>query len=251
MQLIRNLLRRRAHSPAAWDDILARCFTPYRHLPDSDLAGLRERIRGFLEEKAFEGCGGQEIDDEARVVIAAYACLLLLHRPGRCYPGLGTVLVYPSSFVAPVREVDHHGIVTETLEERWGESWQLGSVVLARDSLRELCAGRGGGLNVILHEFAHQIDLEDGISNGAPLRVPRSDCRDWHDVCRVEYGRMRRDGRRGRPQVLDPYGAESAAECFAVTTEIFFERPVRLRAHHPLLYTELQAVYGQDPAHWP
>jgi len=141
-------------------------------------------------------------------------------------------------------------VVTEVLEERLGESWDIGTIVFAADSLEGLGADYGAGLNVILHEFAHQVDFEEGISAGAVLRWPREGCRDWTDLWRSEYHRMRRQRRRGRPQVLDPYGTESVTEFFAVATEVFFEQPVRLKAHHPGLYQELQAVYRQDPAAW-
>lgn len=248
MGLIRNWQRRRQRRqpfPPAWERILAGSFPPYRRLPADDLAALRGQIQVFLAEKAFEGCNGQVIDDQVRVTIAAYAALLLLRRPNDCYPLLGTVLVYPTSFAAPVRHTDAHGVVTEAVEERLGESWQTGTIVLAWDSLRELRAGRSDGLNVILHEFAHQLDIEEGLSDGAPLRHRHGD---WAGLCRTEYARVRRHRRRGPPLVLDPYGATSPAEGFAVATELFFERPVRLKAHHPELYAELQAVYRQDPA---
>lgn len=246
-----NFWRRRSQSfPPAWEAILAADFAPYRLLPENDLTGLRQLVEDFLARIAFEGCNGQSITDRVRVTIAAYACLLLLHRPHRRYSRLGTVLVYPTSFVAPVAATDAVGIVTEALEERLGESWEIGTLVLAWDSIDELCAGRGGGLNVILHEFAHQIDLEEGISDGALLRDGPPGCRDWSELHQAEYRRMQAARRRGRPAVLDAYGAESVAEFFAVATETFFERPVRLQAHHPDLYRQLTAVYRQNPAGW-
>lgn len=254
MGLIRNWQRRRLRRqpfPTDWESILQNKVSLYHRLPAGDRDELRWYIQSLLAEKVFEGCNGQVMTDEIRVTIAAYAGLLLLHRPNDCYPLLGTVLVYPTSFAAPVRQTDGHGIVTDTLEERLGESWETGSIVLAWDSLRDLGAGLSGGLNLILHEFAHQIDIEEGISEGAPLRRRRECCADWFDLCNIEYARMRDNRRRGRPQVLDPYGYGSPAEFFAVATEIFFERPVRLKAHHAELYGELQAIYRQDPAAWP
>ena len=254
MGLIRNWQRRRRRLepfPETWEEILQKEFGFYHSLPVEDLAALRGHIQVFLAEKAFQGCGGQEITERIRVLIAAHAGLLLLHRTHHdCYPQLGTVLVYPSSFAAPISYVDTHGVVTEVLEERMGESWDIGTLVLAADNLEELGTDQGAGLNVVLHEFAHQVDFEEGISAGASLRYPREDCRDWADLWQREYGRLRNHRRRGRPQVLDPYGAESVTEFFAVATEIFFERPLRLKAHHPDLYTELNAVFQQNPAAW-
>lgn len=251
MGFLRDWQRRRLCRqpfPAAWQAILAGNVRQFERLPPEDRAELRGHIQVLLAEKSFEGCNGQAITDEVRVVIAAYAGLLLLHRRTDYYPLLGSVLVYPTSFAAPIRETDHLGIVTETVEERLGESWESGTIVLAWDSIRELCEGRSGGLNVILHEFAHQLDVEDGITDGAPLCHLGDRYRDWAEVCSAEYARMRRDRRRGRPLVLDPYGATSPGEFFAVATETFFERPVRLKAHHPELYAELQTLYRQDPA---
>ena len=253
MGLIRDWQRRRLRRepfPSSWEDLLRQGFGFYRRLPDRDLEALRAHIQVFLAEKVFEGCGGQVVTDRLRVVVAAYASLLLLHRSNQCYPLLGTVLIYPSSFAAPISYVDTHGVVTEVLEERLGESWDIGTIVFAADRLEGLGVDQGAGLNVILHEFAHQVDFEEGISAGAVLRCPREGCRDWADLWRSEYHRMRRQRRRGRPQVLDPYGTESVTEFFAVATEVFFEQPVRLKAHHPGLYEELQAVYRQDPAAW-
>ncbi|MDT8441378.1 MAG: zinc-dependent peptidase [Desulfuromonadales bacterium] len=242
--------RHRQPFPAGWEAILAADFAPYRLLSESDLASLRELVPTFLERTAFEGCNGQPITDRVRLTIAAYACLLLLHRPNPGYPRLGTVLVYPTSFAAPVAETDAVGIVTEAVEERLGESWEIGTLVLAWDSIAELCAGRGGGLNVILHEFAHQIDLAEGVSDGALLHDGPAGCGDWSDLLQLEYRRLQAARRRGRPAVLDGYGATSVAEFFAVATETFFERPVRLKAHHPELYRQLATIYRQDPAGW-
>lgn len=253
MGLIRNWrrrqLRREPFSPE-WQELLQRDMPLYRRLGRADRSRLQGHIQVILAEKHFEGCGGQAIDDRVRLVIAAHAALLLLRRPGDYYPLLGSVLVYPTSFAAPVRETDRFGIVTETVEERLGESWEFGTIVLAWDSILEVIEARHQGLNVMLHEFAHQLDAEDGVTDGAPLRHLEGSIQDWAEICGAEYARMRSNRRRGRPLVLDPYGLESPAEFFAVATETFFERPVRLKAHHPQLYAVLQALYRQDPAGW-
>jgi hypothetical protein len=124
-------------------------------------------VQVFLDEKRFEGCGGLDVTDEMRLTIAGYACLLLLGDPAGYYPRLGTVVVYPQSFAAPIKETDHHGIVTETIEERLGESWEEGTVVLAWDSILALIRGGSAGCNVIVHEFAHQFDAQRGLTAGA------------------------------------------------------------------------------------
>jgi len=191
-----------------------------------------------------------EVSEEMRVTIAGYACLLLLHDPAGYYPHLGTVVLYPRSFAAPIRATDHLGVVTETVEERLGESWQEGTVVLAWDSIEEILRGASGDCNVMVHEFAHQVDAQRGLTEGARLLTGSDRCRDWSDLLAAEQGRQRTVRRRGRPAILDPYALTSTEELFAVASETFFMRPLRLKANHPELYAELRAVYGLDPAAW-
>lgn len=251
MGLYRNWQRRRLLArafPSSWKRILERDVPCYRSLDAAERSNLRRHISIFLAEKNFEGCNGLTITDDMRVVVAAYACLLLLNLDNDYYPALGSVLIYPTCFAVRVREADASGIVTVGTEERLGESWEEGTVVLAWDSVQEIIERRNGGLNVILHEFAHQLDAEAGISDGAPLHHLNERYRNWAEMCTTTYARLRHDRRRGRPLVLDPYGASSPAEFFAVVTETFFEQPVRLLAHHAELYLELKALYRQDPA---
>ncbi len=251
MGLLRNWRRRRHLTqpfPAAWEETLLRDVNFYKQLTSSERESLCRHIRVFLAEKNFEGCDGLTITDRIRVVVAAYACLLVLNIKSDIYPLLGSILIYPTSFAVQVSAADESGIVTEAREERLGESWEAGTVVLSWDSILEVIEGRHRGLNVILHEFAHQLDAEDGITDGAPLCHLHDRYRDWAEVCSATYIEMRNKQRRGRPLVLDRYGASSPAEFFAVATETFFEQPNRLKAHHADLYAELEALYRQDPA---
>lgn len=236
--------------PPEWAEILRGNFPLYRQLPDLERTRLEKQLRVFLAEKRFEGCGGLEITEAMRVTVAAYACLPLLHHPNGYYPQLGTVVLYPRSFAAPIRNSDALGIVTETVEERLGESWQEGAVVLAWDAVEEMLRGRNGDCNVIIHEFAHQIDAQRGITESGTLLTRPGGCRDWHDLLAAEQQRQRTTRRRGRPAILDPYAVSDPAELFAVASESFFMRPIRLKANRPELYAELQAVYGVDPAGW-
>jgi len=236
--------------PATWRQLLVANLPLYGRLPETLRAALEKHVRVFLDEKHFEGCGGLEVTEEMRVTVAGYACLLLLHDPDGYYPRLGTVVLYPESFAAPIRATDHLGVVTETVEERLGESWQEGTVVLAWDSIRALIRGASGDCNVVVHEFAHQIDAQRGLTAGARLLALRGRYRDWQELLAAEQGRLRAARRRGRPAALDPYAYTSPEELFAVASETFFMRPVRLRSAHPQLYTELVAVYRIDPAEW-
>jgi len=236
--------------PAAWQQILAANLAFYGRLPETARAALEKHVRVFLDEKHFEGCSGLEVTEEMRVTVAGYACLLLLHDPDGYYPRLGTVVLYPESFATPIRATNHLGVVTETVEERLGESWEEGTVVLAWDSIREIVRGASGDCNVVVHEFAHQIDAQRGLTAGARLRALRDCYRDWQELLAAEQGRLRTARRRGRPTALDPYAFTSPEELFAVASESFFMCPVRLRSAHQQLYAELAAVYRIDPAEW-
>jgi Mlc titration factor MtfA (ptsG expression regulator) len=184
------------------------------------------------------------LTDKMRLTIAAHAALLLLGRETDYYPDLVSVLVYPSAYRAPMAE-EHGGIVTEGEEDRFGESWQQGVVVLAWDEARAGARDLHDGENVILHEFAHQLDTEDGAADGVPVLEQRGDYAAWARALRPEYERLRR---APDESVLDAYGAEDPAEFFAVATEAFFERGAELRERHPALYAELSRFYRLDPA---
>lgn len=247
MGIVRNWQRRKILAqpfPDHWEKILIGDVPCFARLTPADRKTLRKHIQIFIAEKSFEGGGGLIITDAMRVTIAAYASLLLLNTNFDYYPLLSSIIVYPNSFAAQVQVADIAGIVTEGIEERLGESWEEGTVVLSWDSIREVIEGRNRGLNVILHEFAHQLDAVKGISSGRCSTHPDR----WADICKATYTRMRSDRRRGRPQVLDRYGAISPEEFFAVTTEAFFEQPIRLKAHHIDIYNELRGLYRQDPA---
>lgn len=241
---------RRQPFPAAWRQLLETTVPLYRRLPQARRTVLEEHVRVFLDEKRFEGCGGLEVNETMRVTIAGYACLLLLHDPAGYYPRLGTVILYPQSFAAPVRSTDHLGVVTEAVEERLGESWEEGTVVLAWDSVQEIIRGASGDCNVVVHEFAHQLDAQRGLTAAARLLTRQDRYQDWQELLAAEENRLRTARRRGRPAALDPYAFTSPQELFAVASESFFMRPIRLRSAHPQLYAELAAVYRVDPAEW-
>jgi len=196
----------------------------YRRLPPD----LRERLHGlvqvFLAEKRFEGCGGFSLTDEARLIVAAQACVLLLGREHDFYPLLQSILIYPAGFVTneELEEVD--GIVGIDDGERTGESWAQGAMVLSWQDIEDDLAAPGDGWNVVLHEFAHQLGDETGGEEGVPvLRDPAAQER-WTQVLEREYEALARAFARGRRTFLDDYGADSPAEFFAVVTEHFLER---------------------------
>ncbi|HEV3409929.1 MAG TPA: M90 family metallopeptidase [Chthoniobacterales bacterium] len=234
--------------PSAWRAILRQRFRYYGLLTSTEQRRLQRMIHLFLAEKRFEGCAGLEITDEIRVTIAAQACLLLLNRDDDLYPGLQSILVYPNSYVAPGQFVDEVGVVHEGEEHRAGEAWSRGSVVLAWDEVRRDAADFRDGYNVTLHEFAHQLDQQDGSFDGAPRLAHTAHYRSWARTLMKEYRALQRAAERGEATVIDQYGATDPAEFFAVVTEAFFTEPKALRTQHPALYRELRRFYRQDPA---
>ena len=185
------------------------------------------------------------------MTIAAQACLLLLHRDTDYYPLLKSIIVYPSTYVVPEKHSLGGGIWEEGEDVVLGHtSRSLSALVLAWDSTLHGAREMGDGDNVVLHEFAHQLDFEQGDVNGTPALESNQRYASWARVLGAEYDALRRASDEGRPSVLDDYGAENPAEFFAVATEAFFERPIALRAKHVALYEELRAFYQQDPASW-
>ena len=239
---------RSASFPQGWLEIIERNVRLYRRLPQADRQELHGLVQIFLAEKYFEGCGGLEMTDEVRVTIAASACLLLLHRDTDIYPHLITILVYPTAYVAKTKKPIGGTHILESESINLGESWSSGVVVLSWDNVLASASDVRDGQNVVLHEFAHQLDREDGWVDGAPPLERRSQYVTWARVLGAEYERLQRASQLGRSTVLDQYGATDPAEFFAVATECFFEKPHVLRQRHPELYEELKSFYRQDPA---
>lgn len=221
----------------------------YHRLPDEMKSQLHGLVNVFLAEKNFIGCGGQEINDEVKVTIAAQACMLLLNRKPRFFPKLKTIYVYPHTYVARGLTNDS-GIMIEGKSVRLGESWQNGPVVLAWDSITGGARNIQDGRNVVLHEFAHQLDQEDGAADGAPILENRSAYRTWAAVLGEEYDNLHTKSRKRRRSVIRKYGATNPAEFFAVATEAFFEKPKQMHKRCPDLYEELKSYYRLDPLVW-
>lgn len=219
-------------------------------LATEDRAELEVLVRIFVAEKSFEGCGGLELTDEIKLTIAGQACLLLLHRETDIYPNVDAILVYPSAYRVPTEERDGFVVVLGD-QTRLGESWQRGLVVLAWDHVLSGASEPHDGQNVVLHEFAHQLDSEDGVMNGTPdLGSARARARytSWAQVLGDEFDELSQRLHAGRRSDIDPYGATNPAEFFAVLTEMFFEKPRALKRQHAELYAELAEFYKQDPA---
>jgi len=235
--------------PPEWETILQRNVALYKHLPPALKKQLHDDIKIFLAEKSFEGCDGQLITDEVRVTVSGEACMLLLNRINEDYPHLRTILVYPSVYVAKGITAMSGGYL-ESDSVRAGESWNHGVVVLAWDYVKQTSRNGKDGHNVVLHEFAHQLDQEDGAADGAPILEERSRYRSWAHVLGREYKQLKSDVERHRKNVMDEYGATNPAEFFAVATETFFEKPRQLQQREPELYEQLKSYYKLDPLSW-
>jgi Mlc titration factor MtfA (ptsG expression regulator) len=211
--------------------------------PDRDT--LLQLVARFIREKRFEGAGGAAVTDEMKVVIAAQACFLTLKVPGPLYPSLSVVVVYPGGFVARQTEMGrtmnlprHHGPLA-------GEAMS-GVVALDWEDVLRGAAEPRDGRNVVFHEFAHQLDYEDGRAGGVPV-LPADTYQRWGAIMRDATAQLEQSVNDGVPSALDPYGTTNRAEFFAVATEAFFERPDDVRAEYPALFEALRQFYGQDP----
>jgi MtfA peptidase len=234
--------------PDEWRRVLERNVPIFRQLPSDDQAELLGHVQVLLAEKHFEGCGGLEMTDEIRLTIAAQAALLLLHRDTDYYPRLTSILVYPTGYVANDERHVGDGIWEEGPDELLGHTQErLRAVVLAWDEVTRGARDPASGENLVLHEFAHQLDFEDFSTDGTPPLATNAEYRDWARVMREEFEALQDADETGLHTVIDKYGAESPAEFFAVVTEAFFERPHELRARHGELYEQFVRFYRQDP----
>lgn len=230
--------------PGQWRSIVLDNIPFARQLDDSDLERLLKLTQVFLHEKHFEGAGGLELTEEIRVTIAAGACVLLLWMPDvGCYPLLRTVIVYPGAMVPRYAGSS----ATRHPDPILGQSWGSGVVILSWDSTRHGVFDPRDGKNLVLHEFAHQLDQEDGEADGVPVGLRAASLKTWGRVMEQRYSWLVKARRKGRESVLDQYGATNRAEFFAVATEAFFEKPRQLRGKKPDLYEVLADFYGVDP----
>jgi Mlc titration factor MtfA (ptsG expression regulator) len=247
----RRLRVRRQPFPAPWRHILRERVPYFRSLPADLQLQLKKHVQVFLAEKPVIGCAGLVVDDEMRVTIAAQACLLLLNRRRADYfPGLRQVLVYPSAFVVDRVHAEPWGVLQDRRQVLAGESWSQGQVILSWPDTLDGAAVPDDGRNVVIHEFAHQLDQEKGVANGAPWQRGRRRRERWARVLTREFEALRARVSAQQDSLLSDYGATDPAEFFAVASEAFFEQPARLAAEHAELYAELSAYYRVQPLSW-
>jgi len=234
--------------PAEWRTLLEHSLPLYRRIPPDLRLKLEPAVRAFLTDVRFIGCRGLQVTDEMRLVIAVQACLLVVARDPRAYESLGSVLLYPDEFVVKQADEDEAGVVTEGEDVLSGQSLDTAQIVLSWQDVQDH-GGDGEIYNVVVHEFAHFLDnaLDGTLTDTSS---GRADFEAWHDLLEREYQALCDAVERGDDTLIDPYGAESTIEFFAVATEAFFEQPVELRRLHAALYAELATFYGLGPADW-
>ena len=241
-----RVLRRRPIPDALWALTLER-YPFLARRGEDERAELRRLATLFLAGKEFHGAQGFVVGDDVAVAIAAQACLPVLQLGLHWYDGFVGIVVHPDEVVARREVMDEDGVVHEYDETLAGEAMHGGPVMLSWHDVAEAGASADWGYNVVIHEFAHVIDMRDGIADGMPPLADAGLRARWRDVLESHYRRFCRRVDVGRATALDPYGAQSIDEFFAVAVESFFVAPAAMRAEHPSLYELLRDFFRQDP----
>jgi hypothetical protein len=234
--------------PSQWHQYLEKNVPHYPMLLEDDQANLRNLVQIFVAEKHWEGCRGLQVTDEMRVTIAGQACLLVLGMSNNFFPRVKTILIYPGGFRVP-RDPQMADLSTEggTMPVL-GQAVHRGPVILSWQDIVNPRNEAGTPMNLVIHEFAHQLDMQGGPADGTPLLSSRKLQKKWRRVMKQEYDRLIEESKEGRMTLLDSYGAANEVEFFAVASECFFEQPVEMKRQHPELYAVLARYYRQDPA---
>lgn len=235
--------------PSEWKKLLENNVKFYNRLSPMDQQKLREKILIFVDEKKFTGLQGFEITDQVKLFVAAQACLLTLKKTSGYYDGVKDICITAKPVRRNIENYNGSGIHTEAAAEVLGVSTGFGTVVLAWSSVVSGLKIEDDGVNVVFHEFAHELDREDGDAGGVPV-LDEGAYKKWADILSKEYNSLTERIKRSGKPVINPYGAENPAEFFAVSTETFFEKPEKLRKKHPELFDELKLFYGIDPRDW-
>lgn len=236
--------------PRHWLNIIESNLAIYHSLEIHQQKQLQGYVQVFLKEKQFIGCMGLQVTEEMRVTIAAIACLLLFGDRKTYFPNLRSILIYPHAYIVNEMVMSDHYIVEERLVARLGESWTQDQIILSWEQIQQDLHNWQDGHNIILHEFAHQLDQEDGRAEGVPILPRTLDYALWAKVMTTDYLQLCDQVERQHKTIIDSYGATNPAEFFAVVTETFFEKSKQLYQHHFSLYELLQRYYQLDPRQW-
>ena len=239
-----RILKRHRIPQAAFDSVFARL--PILHgLDTTERSQLHDTASLFIHDKIFSAAGGADVDLDHQLTIALQACLLTLHLDENSYAGWHEIILYPDAFLRPREETDEAGVVHHSRDILVGESWHGGPLILSIADVE--ASGRADGVNVILHEFAHKLDMLNGDANGFPPLHRGMSAADWAREFSAAYDDFCRRIDRGEDTPIDPYAASDPAEFFAVLTEVFFEMPHVLYGEYTAVYHQLQQFYRQHP----
>ena len=238
--------------PENWDQIIRDNVRHARHLTPDQQQKLRRLVQIFVVERNWEGCGGLTLTDDMKVTIATLACLLVVGMNEELlFEHVMSILVYPTGYVAPLSHVSGTSPVIDAGQPRLGEAWWRGPVILSWTDSLAGARTESPGRNLVLHEFAHQLDMMNGrICDGTPPLRTREQHERWVSVLGPVFDQLVEDCRSGHQGLIDCYGAKNPAEFFAVLTEKFFEQPNVLLHHHEPAYRVLRDFYGLDSAGW-
>jgi Mlc titration factor MtfA (ptsG expression regulator) len=228
-----------------WRPILNQDFEHWHTLSSAEIERMEMLIADFFQSTRWEAANGFQLNDEIKVVISAQASMLLLGLELDTYPQLSSVIVHPSTVRLRGGYNMGGGVQSSETPPLLGQAHFRGPVLLSWNAARRGAKFPGAGENVVYHEFAHRLDMLDGVTDGTPPLEDEEARLRWVRVCTAAYDTVRAQG----SEVLRPYAGTNPAEFFAVATEVFFNRPVAVREHEPELYEELRAFYHQDPAH--
>ncbi len=240
-------VRRRAIPDDLWKRTLVRYPFLQRRAPQ-DQAELRRLTSLFLDRKEFSAAGGLRLSDAMVVSIAAQAVLPVLRLGLARYDGFVGIVVHPDQVLARREVADEDGVVHAYDEPLSGEAMDGGPVMLSWRDVRTAGQGAAAAYNVVIHEFAHVLDMADGVADGVPLLPPALPPATWRATLHSEYERFVQRVDAGEATVLDPYGAQAPEEFFAVASEAFFVSAESMKKEHPALYGMLSRFYLQDPA---
>ena len=251
----RRVLETHALPDPLWDEALGMLpfLARYR---DDEVHAVRERVVLFLEDKGIVGAHDFAVTPLMRVVIAIQACVLILHLEPDAYAGWNNVIVYPDEFRPRIEYEDEAGVVHVRDHEIAGEAWEGGPVLLSWADVERSRDFATAGMNLVIHEFAHKLDMRNGAPDGVPALRAGMNVSAWRRVAEAAYAdfvrRVEQWERAGEPDdmtpLIDPYAADAPEEFFAVCSEVFFAAPEILRAEYPDYYAQLARYYGQDPA---
>lgn len=240
----KSIIENSSISREQWDDA-------YHHLPllrglsIEEKQSLEEKCILFMDNKEFEGAQGFQITPHVMLIISLQACLPILRLGLNCYDNFSTIIVYPEGFVTNRQEMDGNGIVDHDRTHTLGESWLRGPVILSWSDAKE--GGIEDGSNLVIHEFAHKLDMQNGVANGFPPLHKDMNSSDWVREFSKAYDYFESHCKGDQLHGFDCYGASEPAEFFSVFSEMFFEKPGKVRKHFPEVHNLLELYYRQTP----